>query len=455
MIHRKDGNTMKQNDILDSIGGISDSIIEDALSYTPEKKSAKKFSVKRLSTIAAAAVLCIILTVTCFANATEISAVISSLFRREQEYIDPYAQIINKSDTQDNILMTMRKVVKDGDSYILYLSLHNETEDFEVGYLAYDSIYLDYKSRGETCRYGKLAAQGTVTIAGRKVIAGEYFTNINKPTKDVDLKLVIPAGSKSEHLDPNICREWESGSYHFEINGLSVLPCSSDEKGLWVPEDEYIEYADKLEVDFDYDTSDVEDLPTTILYPNSDFELDGTNFRITKVVHTATSLKVTIEDMDKELMEYGDLHFWGTEKFAGYISPVECPWLPVIDDAGDRTGFKSGLVKDGKLDLEAEREWREKIYSVKKEYKLFDTIYSPQIIFKDSDCRESGWEFNLWPLNPDGTLNMNVYEITYYFNTATSPDDILAIDFLSWEYDYSKEAPEPKALRSKVTGWIN
>lgn len=452
---------MKQNDILDSIGDISDSIIEDVLNYTPEKKSARKISIKALSSIVVAAALCIVLAVTCFANTEEISAVISSLFKREQEYIDPYAQIINKSDTEDNILMTVRKVAKDGDNYILYLSLHNETEVFAKGYLTYDSISLDYKSRGETCNYGKIALRGTTMVDGRKTImAGVHFEHITTPTKDVNLQLIIPGGSKADVVDPNICREWESGKYHFEVNGLAVLPYTLDEEGLIVPEDEYIDYADKLEVDFDYDAGDVEDLPATVLYPNRDFELDGTTFRITKIVHTATSLKVTIEDMDKELSEYGGLHFWGTAKLDGYISPVEYPWTPDVDDAGDKTGYYKAdeFIKDGVFDKKAMSETWKKIVDVKREYKLYDSTYSTQVVFKTdsmNDCRVSEIKNDLWPMNPDGTLNMNVYEKTFYFQSATSLDDISRIDFLAWECDYSEETPKPISVRSRVTGWYN
>lgn len=452
---------MKESDILDSIGDISDSIIEDVLNYEPEKKSAKKISIKALTSIAVATALCIVLAVTGFANATGISAVISSLFRREQEYVDPYAQIINKSDTEDNILMTIRKVAKDGDNYILYLTLHNETEDFAKGYLTYDSIILDYKSRGETCHYGKLASRGTTEIAGRKVIlAGVHFEILTEPTKDVNIKLVIPGGSKAEEVDPNICREWESGICHFEVNGLAVLPYTLDEEGLIVPEDEYIDYAEKLEVDFDYDTGDVEELPATVLYPNRDFKLDGRNYRVTRIVHTATSLKVTVEDMDKELLEYGDLHFWGTAKLDGYLSPVEYPWIPAVDDAGVKTGYyKVGEInEDGEFEEKDSKERWDIINDVKKEYKLYDSTYDIQVVFKKNsmtDCRVSEMTLDLWPLNPDGTVNRHVFEKTFYFSAATSLDDILSIDFLSWNYDYSGETPEPESFKSRTTGWYN
>ncbi len=460
MTQRKDGNTMKQNDILDSIGGISDSIIDEAVDYVPKSKSVKRLSVKMLSAISAAAVLCIALTVTCFANATEISAVISSLFRREQEYIDPYAQIINKSDTENNINMTVRKVTKDGDNYILYLSLQNETEDFAAGYLTFDSISLDYKSDGKTLNYTKLVPQVTSTDEDIKgVLTSAILEFIYKPTREINIHLTIPAGSNSEDGEKyDRCRDWESGKCHFEINGLSVIPYSIAENGNFEFQDENIYYADKLEVDFDYDVDEVKKLPETVLYPDSDFELGGTNFRITKIVHTATSLKVTIEDMDKKLLEYGDLHFWGTAKIAGFISPEEYPWLPKIDDTGEKVGFISGFVKDGVLDLEAEREFWKKMSSVKKEYKLYDTIYVPYIVFSTGakqECAVIDCKYDLWPLNPDGTLNMNVYEQTFYFDNATSLDDIQGIEFLSWDYDYSGETPEPKTLRSRITGWIN
>lgn len=63
---------------------------------------------------------------------------------------------------------------------------------------------------------------------------------------------------------------------------------------------------------------------------------------------------------------------------------------------------------------------------------------------------------SLWPLNPDGTLNMYVYEETFVFESATSLDDIQGIDFLAYTYDFSKEYGEDGFCEiTRVNGWKN
>lgn len=438
---------MKQNDILDSIGGISDSIIEDVLDYVPEKKSSKKIPIKRLSTIAVAAMLCVALAITCVANAAEISAALSALFMREQEYIEPHAMIINQTDTGEAAAMTVRNIAKDGDNYILNITLSNP-EGFEPGYLVYDSICLDYRAEGEPRKYNMQLPSGTRKLDNENLIlSGSTLYEIEEPAQDISLQLIVPAEMSTKWQSETVV--WESGKYHFEIKGLSLIPTiTADDGNVTIAEDR-TDYADKLEIDFDFDADNVEELPATVLYPNTDFELSGTHFRITKLEHTATSLKVTIEDMDKELLEYGGLHFWGTAKLDGFCSPVEYPWYPVFDDNGKQLGFN--MTDENHMD---------EIHKVMDEYKLHDMYYIPEIVFTpeaENVCKvKKGTGLDLWPLNPDGTLNMYVYEQTFVFESATSLDDIQGIDFLSYTYDFSKEYGEDGFCEiTRVNGWKN
>lgn len=455
MIRGKDGSTMKQNDILDSIGGISERIIEDVLNYKPEKKSTKKIPIKRLSTIAVAAVLFVALAITCVANAEEISAALSALFMREQEYIEPYAQVVNQTDTGETTSMTVRNIAKDGDNYILNITLSNP-DGFEPGYLVYDRIRLDYRAEGEPRKYNMQLPSGARKLDNENLIlSGSTLYEIEEPAQDISLQLIVPAEMSTKWQSETVV--WESGKYHFEIKGLSLIPTITSEDGNITIAEERTDYADKLEIDFDFDADNVEELLATVLYPNSDFELSGTHFRITKLEHTATRLKITVEDMDKEILEYGGLHFWGTAKLDGFQSPVEYPWLPVLDENGNKKGYLPGFGGDEGISHE---EWIDIVYGVINEYNLHDICYVPEVVFTPEAAKvckiKEGVPLDLWPLNPDGTLNMYVYEQTFVFESATSLDDIQGIDFLAYTYDFSKEYGEDGFCEiTRVNGWKN
>lgn len=446
---------MKQNDILDSIGGISESIIEDVLDYTPEKKSAKKTPVKRLSTIVLAAVLCVALAITCVANAAEISAALSALFKREQEYIEPYAQVINETDTGEKTSMTVRNIAKDGDNYILNITLSNP-DGFQAGYLVYDSIRLDYKAEGEPRKYNIQLPAGTRKLDNENLIlSGSTLYEIEEPAQDISLQLIVPAEMSTKWQSE--IAVWESGKYHFEIKGLSLIPTFTAEDGNITIAEDRTDYADKLEIEFDFDADNVEELPVTVLYPNFDFELSGTHFRITKIEHTAASLKVTIEDMDKEILEYGGLHYWGTAKLTGFWTPMEYPKYPVLDENGNYMGYQTDYGYPGSASYE---EYSEKVYGVINEYKLNEMNYVPEIVFTPEAanvCKiKKGTAAGSWPLNEDGTFNTNVYEQTFVFESATSLDDIQGIDFLSYSYDLSKDYDdEGFCTITRVKGWKN
>lgn len=458
MIRGRDDNTMKNTDILDSIGGISDSIIEDVLDYVPEKKSSKKIPIKRLSTIAVAAMLCFALAITCVANAAEISAALSALFKREQEYIEPHAMVINQTDTGEAASMTVRNIAKDGDNYILNLTLSNP-DGFEPGYLVYDRICLDYIAEGEPRKYKMELPSGTRKLDNENLIlSGSTLYKIEGPAQDISLQLIVPAEMSTKWQSETVV--WESGKYHFEINGLSLIPTITSEDGNITIAEDRTDYAEKLEVDFDFDADNVEELPATVLYPNADFELSGTHFRITKLEHTATSLKVTIEDMDKEILEYGGLHFWGTAKLDGFSSPMEYPKLPALDENGNKIGLKLGFGGKEGISYEELFDILDMINGVKNEYNLHDISYVPEVVFTPEAakvCRlKEGVPLDLWPLNPDETLNMYVYEQTFVFESATSLDDIQGIDFLAYTYDLSKEyGDEGFCEITRVNGWKN
>lgn len=128
--------------ILDSIGKLSDSMIESAMSYENPENKRKKMDIsparpmKKLAVSIIAAVLCVALAVTCFANAD----LIKSLFQREQELVDPYAIKVDNSVTVGDITLTIDKVTW-GNDYYVYYTLKNNKGVFENG-LTFDRIVI-------------------------------------------------------------------------------------------------------------------------------------------------------------------------------------------------------------------------------------------------------------------------------------------------------------------------
>lgn len=126
--------------ILDSIGKLSDDMIESAVNYENPENKRKKINttsarpMKKLAVSVIAAVLCIALAVTCFANAD----LIKSLFQREQELVDPYAIKVDNSVTVGDITLTIDKIAC-GDEYYVYYTIKNNNGIFDKG-LTFDRI---------------------------------------------------------------------------------------------------------------------------------------------------------------------------------------------------------------------------------------------------------------------------------------------------------------------------
>ncbi len=427
MIQRKDGNTMKQNDILDSIGGISDSIIDEAVDYVPKSKSVKRLSVKRISTIAAAAVLCIALTVTCFANATEISAVISSLFRREEKYVEPYSQVINQTDSSEKVSMTVRKVAKYDDNYILFLTMH-ASEPFAPGFLICDSYSLEYIANGEKQTYKQeyIDYEFEKTSENQIILRGINLKNIiSYDSTDISCHLMLPIREDAE--SQYSCLPWESGRYHFEINNLALCSYYCEDENDML--EKKVCYADKLEVDFDFNENEIKDLPATVIYPETEFDLAGTHFRLNKIEQTATQVKLIVEDLDKKRIEIGNRHFYGANKLIGF------GFLP---------------FEKVEMDYVSTLEFIDK-------YKLSNITYSAKIEFAGEaadTCRIEDMNVE-WFRNEYGAIETDRVEITLYTESAISMEDIKSIYFEAHVFD---SYPIEKYIDYeiiKVTAWEN
>lgn len=130
-------NKTKSDKLLDSIGSVSDRWVDEMMEEPTVKASPNvKPVAKKLAVSLIAAVLCIALAVTCFANAD----LIKSIFQREQELIDPYALKVDNSVTVGDITLTIDKVTW-GSDYYVYYTIKNNKGVFENG-LTFDRIVI-------------------------------------------------------------------------------------------------------------------------------------------------------------------------------------------------------------------------------------------------------------------------------------------------------------------------
>lgn len=127
----------KSDKLLDSIGSVSVRWVDELMEEPAIKASrGARPLAKKLAVSLIAAVLCVALAVTCFANAD----LIKSLFQREQELIDPYALKVDNSVTVGDITLTIDKVTW-GSDYYVYYTIKNNKGIFENG-LTFDKIVI-------------------------------------------------------------------------------------------------------------------------------------------------------------------------------------------------------------------------------------------------------------------------------------------------------------------------
>lgn len=286
----------------------------------------RRFSFKRLAMIGAAVLMCMIFAVTAVAN----SDFIKSLFQREQELIDPHSIIINGQDEKDGITLTVEKIAEDGDYIYVYYNLHSE-KPFEMGYLVYKEVELgvEFQDDPTLVSWRAYVERGSANI-NRDILAGAYLTYIEEPTCDFDgvlemnklttgREIELSSGRKVIRTEP---MEWESGRYHFKINGLKVAryadieEAAEDEMNARVEQFEYT--TDKLDVAFNFNVNCLEKMPAKVWNPGTEFTLEGCTFKLKEIRMTPVNLWVTITSESDKTIEIEDQHFNPLQIFMGY-----------------------------------------------------------------------------------------------------------------------------------------
>ncbi len=434
--------------ILDSIGKLSDSMIESAVSYEYPENIRKKIKdssarpMKRLAVSLIAAAMCIALAVTCFANAD----LIKSLFQREQELIDPHSVIIDKQDENNGYTLTVEKIFSDEDLIYVYYKLHSP-KPFETGYLTYEN--LEFGIEGLNYKDEKwISPRAYTTSPGhpnrkKALLGGAYIAKVEEPTCDIEGVLEMNIACMADFVTTDEGRkvireepvEWESGVYHFAITGLSVTRWIPDENGRIDEENcgvESFDYAKELDVAFDLDVNDLEELPSTYYHPDSEFTLEGCTFKVAEIKQNAKNLWVTIESTSDKLIEIEDQHFNPLMMFINY-----------------RFSDEFNLY-----DSHTHEETTEftKIYNRNK---LWERSYSFGVKLTDSVGLWKGAYATKHQLK-DGGYDKDTIRLRFIFDGPVYPEDIESIYVYNDENYYPLDCrPEKDSERFELNIWEN
>ncbi len=420
----------KSEKLYTSLGSVRDEWLDDAIAAditkNKVKSGTKTVALRRLLIAAAVCVLSVSLAITCVANAD----LIKSLFQREQELINPYAAMIDESTETDGVSMRVDKIAKDGDRYIIYLHL-SRPEGFEPGYLLHSGITFEQEtSEG----WQTIAEIPGTTDAETALLAGTFLTEVEAKTQELDVLLTINS------LEYPYFNEVEKDNFRLSIPDLATAQIVEEEGG---PVKNLGIFADELSVDFEFDASKIEPLPEKVSYPDIEFEVDGSKFRITEMRYSPLHLELHIEDPTGETFEIGGKELFATDKISMQMFTVDNPptKAPQIPDGATEEELEEIRRKTEKFG-----EWSDEHFHEFKFYSLaVDTTLE----------RDSRYGYTIAYETENDEYNPNKLVLTKLFDVPVYEEDILSISFESYFYEDYPITPDTEYTVDRVVVWEN
>ncbi len=422
----------KSEKLYTSLGSVRDEWLDDAIAADITKNKAKSgtktVALRRLLIAAAVCVLSVSLAITCVANAD----LIKSLFQREQELINPYAAMIDETVETDGVSMRVDKIAKDGDRYIIYLHL-SRPEGFEPGYLTHNGI--EFEQETEDGWISRAEITGTKN-ANTALLAGLFLTEVKEKTNELDLLITIDSRLDTFYF----INEVEKDNFRLTINDLATVQFVEENGGTAKYSEEY---ADELTVDFEFDASKIEPLPEKVSYPDIEFEVDGSKFRITEMRYSPLHLELHIEDPTGETFEIGGKELFATDKISMQMFTVDNPptKAPQIPDGATEEELEEIRRKTEKFG-----EWSDEHFHEFKFYSLaVDTTLE----------RDSRYGYTIAYETENDEYNPNKLVLTKLFDVPVYEEDILSISFESYFYEDYPITPDTEYTVDRVIVWEN
>lgn len=344
-------------------------------------------TLRRAAAIAAAAVLTAVMSTTVFAYRgaiAETGRIILDFFTREEEIIDPKAEMIQASAEESGITLEAVKAVRDGNDTYLYITLTNHDGNFPAGLITCESYTL-YKT-GEEIPVTPKDGYGVMTkcqlgITG--VQAGDIFADLrDRQTDMIELYLPVRITDEGDYrltVDHLISVTEEMQSGHYTGNLLREL------------------LAEELTVDFTLD-SEPEPLDRSVIECDSNFKVCGVTLTLDSITVTPLGILVDIRD---ELSETIQVEGWTT---------------PALDCLQHYSMLYNSLLADMPYDADAAG----KLYTQIRPKDFYDV----KIAFTDErltvDAQNSYWEYGF---HSDPEL----FRQTFRTDTPVYPEEIARI----------------------------
>jgi len=270
----------------------------DRLESQPYNKVRTYHSAKKILLIAA----CCVIAVVFMTGAALFLTDRQLIEKREKVFVDPYAEVLMESTTDNGITMTINKVARDYNMSYVFFTLKNENGVFEKR-PEFDEI-------GET------------TPAAYRVIESFYgsprgFTALSSSDYDPE----NPSDTIHAVLRANlyVCEKVKLDfkklrSYDGEItyaDGFSFeVTVGVNKKALYDLYEDFDVDEEKLEEYYNRWDKKAEVLDYTLLKPNKTIKIDGDKLKVSQVYISPYQIRVTLEDDMKKSVKIGELEYY-------------------------------------------------------------------------------------------------------------------------------------------------
>lgn len=418
-----------------SLGSVRDEWLDDAIgtdiTKNKVKSGGKTIALRRILVAAAVCVLSVSLAITCVANAD----LIKSLFQREQELINPYAAVIDETSESEGVSMRMDKIAKDGDRYIIYLHLARP-EGFEPGFLTYGSITIEQKTEDGWVEQERFAGARDAETA---LLAGIFLTEVPEKTNEVEVLVTV------DSLYSQCFNGVSKGDFRLTLEELATVQYDEANGGTA----KYAaEYADEITVGFEFDESKIEPLPEKVSYPDIEFEVAGSKFKLTEMRYSPMHLELHFEDEIGQTFEVGGRELFATNKLNYGMASVDDHMHPYPEDGVSYTTEEfEKIVQENTRIYQEETKWREENIS-----ELNDIWY---YLYVETALEDKHWSCRQTYEVKGKEYDMNKPIMTWYFNKPMYEEDILSLGFENYIYEEYPITPDTKYTVDRVVVWEN
>lgn len=234
-----------------------------------------------------------------YTGVIETGEAIKKFFTREEELVDQKAVMLDAETVVEEITMTVEKAVRDGDQGYLYVTLKNNSSDFNGYLLSCDEMRLEIlENRGDEEEYVEIYSR---IMGAAGIYAGEALHPIREDETDT-IEMILPLAVT------------EAGDYRLTFTNL--FAATEEDVGTKYDENMYVTtYADEISVDFTID-SELQTLDEIVIEPKKEFAINDAVFTLEEISISPIEIKVYIADRVDQTVEIDGI----TTPAKGYLT---------------------------------------------------------------------------------------------------------------------------------------